>query len=405
MLFDAGGVLTRPIGGTLRRLAAALTLLLVVCTTNAAPAWSATNSDVTATPSELLDRLDSGQPAVITLLGDSTGNEPTEWFHALSVWLAGRYPEHRTTYRMWHDDRQAYDTADEATVLGAGATSGPALTIYNASVPSKRAEYALDTTRFPKLTAHVSDLYVINYSHNEGAATTYPDYATLTGRLLAKHPAAGLVPVLQNPEGAPGKTTAQIAAHAERLQIIRTLAGENRWPVIDAYNAFRADPRSPATLVPDGVHPSPDGHAIWASVAQRMFLDLNAQGNWLDCPTGSPATGGYLCLWDNTNYDNGRWQRTYETLRATRTNGIAGCYNLTGGSYSSGMWTYDSASSWALRKNPGSATRYQVQFFEWVNCNTDGNYRTYVVDQDYAAGDLRTIGWNNTAASVRVTIA
>jgi lysophospholipase L1-like esterase len=337
-----------------------------------------------------------------TLLGDSTGNEPSEWFSTLSVWLADRYPAHRTTYRLWSDPQQAYGTA---TVLGAGAASGPTLTIDNASVPGTKADYATDSTRFPKLTAHPSDLYVINYSHNEGAATTYPSYATLTSALHAKHPAAGIVPVLQNPESGPDKTTAQIAAHAQRIQIIRTLAGENRWPVIDAYSAFRSDTRTQATLVPDGVHPSPAGHALWATVARTMFLDQSAQGEWTDCPTGSPATGGYLCLWDNTNYDNGHLQRTYETLRTTRTAGIDGCWNLTGSSYSSGMWAYDSASSWALRKNPASTTRYQVQIFDWINCNTEGNHRTYVVDQDYAAADLRTIDWNTTAASIRVTIA
>jgi lysophospholipase L1-like esterase len=396
----------------LRQLAAMLTLLLVVCTTNAAPAWSATAPSPDGTivpaastlvaPAALLQRLDSGQSAVITLLGDSTGNEPTEWFYGLSVWLAGRYPAHRTTYRTWSDRLQAYETA---TVLGAGAAGGPTLIIHNGSVPGTKAEYATDPTRFAKLTAQPSDLYVINYSHNEGAATTYPSYPTLTDALHAKHPAAGIVPVLQNPEGEPGKTDEQAAAHAQRIQIIRTLAGENRWPVIDAYSAFQTDGRDPATLVPDGVHPSAAGHAIWVGVAQRMFLDQSAQGEWTDCPTGSPATGGYLCLWDNTNYDSGRLQRTYETLRKARAGGVVGCWNLNTSSYSSGLWAYDSASSWALRKNPDSATRYKVEIFEWINCNTDGNYRTYVVGQDYAAADLRTIDWNNTAASVRVTIA
>jgi lysophospholipase L1-like esterase len=399
----------------LRHLAATFTLLLVVCTATAAPAWSATAAGSVGTtvpavsafvePAALLQRLDSGQSAVITLLGDSTGNEATEWFHTLSVWLAGRNPAHRTTYRMWSDVLQAYDTA---TVLGAGVAGGPTLTIYNGSVPGTKVAYATDATRFAKLTAHVSDLYVINYSHNEGAATTYPSYVTLTSALHAEHPAAGIVPVLQNPEhtsGTSGKTAQQVAAHEERIQIIRTLAGENRWPVIDAYSAFRADGRPLTVLVPDGVHPTAAGHAIWAAVAQRVFLDQSALGAWTDCPTGSPATGGYLCLWDNTNYDSGRWQQSYETLRTARAGGVTGCWNLTGSSYSSGLWAYDSASSWSLRKNPDSATRYQVQIFEWINCNTEGDHRSYVVGQDYAAADLRTIGWNNTAASVRVTIA
>ncbi|WP_305783752.1 SGNH/GDSL hydrolase family protein [Symbioplanes lichenis] len=386
----------------LRHLAATLATLLVVGGANAAPAWSAAGDAVEpsaaadAAPADLLQRLDSGQPTTITLLGDSTGDAEDEWFSSLSVWLAGRYPAHRTTYQLWDDRGQAYGTE---TVLG-GAVGGPALKIYNGSVAGKTAAYALDDDHFRELTSHVSHLYVINYGHNERDATTYPDYAVLTGRLHAKHPAAGIVPVLQNPE-----STANAVAHAERIQTVRTLAGENRWPVIDAYNAFRADPRPLSDLLIDGVHPRPAGHALWLAAAQRVFLDQSAQGDWTDCPTGTPATGGYICLWDNTNYDDGRLQRTYETLRRTTTDGIDGCWNLTGSAFSSGLWAYDSASSWALRKNPDSSTRYRVQIFEWINCNTEGNYRTYVVDQDFAAADLRTIGWNNTAASIRVTIA
>ncbi|MCO8276156.1 GDSL-type esterase/lipase family protein [Actinoplanes sp. TRM 88003] len=386
----------------LRRLVATFALLLVAGTANAAPAWSATAPAALAdaAPTDLLARLDSGQSAVVTLLGDSTGDEDDEWFHALAVWLARLNPGHHTTYQAWSDRDKAYgDAAD----LGGSAGSGPSLAIYNGSVAGKSADYALG--QLAKLTEQPSDLYVINYSHNKGAVATYPEYATLAGELRAEHPAAGIVPVLQNPEDGPGKTEEQIAAHAQRIQIIRTLAGDNRWPVIDAWNAFRADPRPLDELLLDGIHPTPAGQSIWLAVAQRVFLDQSAQGNWTDCPTGTPATGGYLCLWDNTNYDNGHLRRSYETLRNTRTAGILGCWNLTGSSYSSGFSAYDSASSWALRKNPDSATRYQVQIFDWINCNTEGNSRTYVVDQDYAAADLRTIGWNNTAASVRVTLA
>lgn len=70
-------------------------------------------------PGALIRRLKTGLlPCSILLLGDSTGNETTEWFYQLCSYLAAQFPAYRTTYRLWNDTTQAYDAP---TTLGAGS--------------------------------------------------------------------------------------------------------------------------------------------------------------------------------------------------------------------------------------------------------------------------------------------
>ncbi|MBU2663964.1 SGNH/GDSL hydrolase family protein [Actinoplanes bogorensis] len=220
-------------------------------------------------PGRLLDRLaTTPKKTTITLLGDSTGNEQKEWFYQLSTWISARNPSYRATYRLWNSTKQAYGPS----VLLRAGTGGPELVFYNGSVPSTRADYATDTKRFAKMTAQGGDLYLVSYSHNENAATTYPAYATLVNRLAAKPTRPVVLPVLQNPEGAPGKTSLQRYAHVKRLGIIEKLAKDKGWSTVDAYRAFTADKRALKTLVPDGVHPNAAGQAVWLSAAQKAFL-------------------------------------------------------------------------------------------------------------------------------------
>lgn len=71
-------------------------------------------------PSLLVRRLRTGLlPCSMLLLGDSTGNETTEWFYGLTSYLAGHFPDYRTTYRLWNDTTQGYD-APVTVGVGAG---------------------------------------------------------------------------------------------------------------------------------------------------------------------------------------------------------------------------------------------------------------------------------------------
>lgn len=47
--------------------------------------------------------------AFVTILGDSTANESSEWFQTAMVALAARFPTYNLTTRLWNDTTQAYD--------------------------------------------------------------------------------------------------------------------------------------------------------------------------------------------------------------------------------------------------------------------------------------------------------
>jgi hypothetical protein len=61
--------------------------------------------------------------ANVLLLGDSTGNEATEWFQQAMTALAARFPNYRVTTRTWNDGTQAYDAASTIQA-GAGVARG-----------------------------------------------------------------------------------------------------------------------------------------------------------------------------------------------------------------------------------------------------------------------------------------
>jgi hypothetical protein len=130
--------------------------------------------------------------------------------------------------------------------------------------------------------------------------------------------------------------------------------------------------------------------------------------SWTDCPSSDVQDSGYVCLWENTNYTGGRWQASKDTLYSGSSGGVAGCYNLNGSSYTNGHPVRDTAGSWAIRAAADHHTwqGYHVWFFEWINCNFDGNYRFYTPNYDYAVSDLSTLtpNWNDTVASILITI-
>lgn len=128
--------------------------------------------------------------------------------------------------------------------------------------------------------------------------------------------------------------------------------------------------------------------------------------SWTDCP-GQLSDHGYVCLWENAGYLGGRWQAPKDTLAVGSSGGVNGCHNLTGSSYTNGHPVYDTAGALAIRKPPTFPLYYYVTFYEWLNCNKSGNYRTYLSkDQDYAVSDLSTLSpnWNDTIASIKVTL-
>ncbi len=54
--------------------------------------------------------MSSKRPCVLTILGDSTGNDANEWYHLTMQWLRANRPAYSLRQRRWSDANQAYST-------------------------------------------------------------------------------------------------------------------------------------------------------------------------------------------------------------------------------------------------------------------------------------------------------
>lgn len=145
---------------------------------------------------------------------------------------------------------------------------GPCLQIWNGSISgSKMADNLTRIERMcPRLTGCAP--VIINSSHNEGATFNGPGYIASLDALLtairARIASPRIVLNTQNPKYSPQEPQ-RIDAQARRSTLIREIAAQRDYDLIDAYPAFGTD----ASLVkPDGIHPQiGTGSRIWADSA------------------------------------------------------------------------------------------------------------------------------------------
>lgn len=156
--------------------------------------------------------------------------------------------------------------------MSGGRLGGPTLQIWNGSISgSKMADNLARIERMcPRLTGCAP--VIINSSHNEGSTYNAPGYIASLDALLtairARIAAPRFVLNTQNPKYAPQEAQ-RIDAQARRALLIREIAAQRDYDLIDAYPAFGTDSSLVKT---DGIHPQiGTGSPIWADVA------------WADC--------------------------------------------------------------------------------------------------------------------------
>lgn len=156
----------------------------------------------------------------------------------------------------------------ETLGMSGGRVGGPCLRIWNGSIPgSKMADNLTRIERMcPRLTGCAP--VIINSSHNEGSTFNGPAYIASLDALLTAIRARVLSPrfVLntQNPKYSPQEAQ-RIDAQARRATLIREIAAQRDYDLIDAFPAFGTDA---ALVKTDGIHPQiGTGSVIWAGVA------------------------------------------------------------------------------------------------------------------------------------------
>lgn len=207
------------------------------------------------------------EDATMLVVGDSTGNETTEWVYLTAQHLAGQFPAYTVTYQIWDDTAKAY--ASPITVqTGTGSNT---LHVFNCSVAGWACSNVWQS--FPdNIVAIQPHLTLISLGHNESSSGTYNgfraliygNYLALTQAITAACPQTALVTVLQNPT----QTNTNQSLRASVYEQIAALRGHG---LIDVHQVW-IDANRPGGWYADSVHPNSTGEAIWAQIVRNHFV-------------------------------------------------------------------------------------------------------------------------------------
>jgi lysophospholipase L1-like esterase len=189
-------------------------------------------------------------PAVVSVLGDSTGNDPGEW---VDLWAADLGATRRVTLHQWDTG-----TKDWKPAVVRYGTAGQQLTIWNGS--QNRAQAADPIMRLARFQPERPDLVLYSFGHNNNADTIV-DGLQATIDADDEHWNARLVRVviLQNPSRQrPGE------GQQRTLRAVDAWATRTGQPTIDVTAAFRASSTDLPALLMDDLHPNAAGSRVWA---------------------------------------------------------------------------------------------------------------------------------------------
>jgi len=200
------------------------------------------------------------EPLVITVLGDSTGNDGDEWVAALARTISA---EKRRTVVYYAWDALA-GTYKAPLTIGAGLSVQP-VTVWNGSAAGKGPYYS--QMNLPAIAPQPSDVLIVSHGHNFTDAVTGPakesQLIDVTVAQWAVPPAVAVV--VQNP------TTTAAEAQAAKLDAVAATFADSGYTVIDVASAFRAQYDLRALLQADGTHPNNHGQLVWLDTTRRAL--------------------------------------------------------------------------------------------------------------------------------------
>ena len=224
--------------------------------------------------------LGAGQQNVhITVLSDSTAVGSTTWPYLLAQGIAAVQPAYTVLHNQWNDTTQLYDAATTIQIgTGTANAGGPyTLNVWNAAKAG--ANYSYFTARLlgsaTLFNGYTPDLVLVSLGHNDGGRNTdYRNVLFSVFRMLQNilGGAPILAAVTQNPQNPAGtaSSAAIAAAHLQRMGEVRRLAAAENLGLIDATQAFLADPSYLTWINADGIHPLTAGQNAWAAEVLRV---------------------------------------------------------------------------------------------------------------------------------------
>lgn len=206
------------------------------------------------TPQDLRRIVETSDPLTISVLGDSTGNDPNEW---VAVWAEHLGETHRVTMHRWAGEQGRYKKSRTLTY----GTEGSRVAIWNMSEPGATASYPAD-----KLAAgqpEEPDVVILSFGHNNDKTNVGSQLGQVR-RSLAKRwdKDQPIVVVLQNPG-----VNKHGAVQRKTLAAVARWAKKHRVPTIDVASAFE-NAENQSSLMNDDIHPNAKGSRLWANVVK-----------------------------------------------------------------------------------------------------------------------------------------
>lgn len=249
--------------------------------------------------------------AQILVLGDSTGDEITEWPYLMTLALVTKFPTYSVYYSLWNG------SAWPAPTQISTGTGAQTLTVYNGSVSGTRTPYSLGGNEAVMVAALAPDLIFTSYGHNQGtnAASWWGDYLNLTENLSMLHPQAGLVMILQNPAQANNNQQLRATVY-ESICRARGCGMVNAMQRFLDYGATRYP-----DLMKDTVHPNDAGQlSYWLPEVMQIF-SYNRSGPIRGILPSTFLQRGFQLLKNNdfSTFTNGTIPANWTQLQGTAT--------------------------------------------------------------------------------------
>lgn len=228
--------------------------LATAATTPTAPPASPTSTASVASPvPEPLAAFSAalaGDGASVLVLGDGSGNDADEW---VSVWAEQHLSSDRmVSYVSWNREAQAFDEPKQFGV------SGPAITVWNASVRSPTLSN--EPARLGKAW-NDQDAVLLSYGHRKHPADIRPSMDAILAAVRELSATVPVAVILQNPD------PSESADQQERtVSEIADWATAESLPVINVYDGFPSDQSERDALVESDGSPTPDGSALFAEI-------------------------------------------------------------------------------------------------------------------------------------------